>query len=125
MKVLVALLTIMATLSVFSPVVLAADFCDTAEGRVTEYCQDVAATKTGDRQIVGPDGIITNLTEAFSFFVGALSVIVIIIAGLRLTLGGSNPESVSKARNTIIYAIAGVVIAASAQLIVIFVLDRL
>ena len=50
---------------------------------------------------------------------GAISVIVLIIAAIRLIIfGGSNPQELSQTRNTIIYAGIGLAVALSAMGIV-------
>lgn len=54
-----------------------------------------------------------------------VSVLVIVLAGVRFIADADNPQETAKARKTIIYALAGLVIAISGQLIVVFVLDRI
>jgi hypothetical protein len=49
----------------------------------------------------------------------------IIVGGLRLVLSGGNPQTVTSARDSIIYALVGIVIAVLAQVIVVFVLDNI
>ena len=55
----------------------------------------------------------------------AISVLMIVIAGFRYIAGQGSPEEVAKARSTITYAIIGLLVAISAQVIVTFVLDKL
>lgn len=59
-----------------------------------------------------------------SIIVGIAAVIMIIIAGLRYVTSGGKDESVKGAKNTILYAIIGLVIVALAQVIVHFVLTE-
>jgi hypothetical protein len=60
-----------------------------------------------------------NLLFIVFGLLGAISVIVIIIAALRLIMfGGNNPQEVSKTKNTILYASIGLAIALSALAIV-------
>jgi hypothetical protein len=69
----------------------------------------------------------SNLTTIFQYlfgFVGALSVLIIVIAGLRFILANGDPQNVARARNTIIYAAVGLAIAVSAEIIVTFVLNN-
>ncbi|MBX4197632.1 hypothetical protein KW801_03715 [Candidatus Saccharibacteria bacterium] len=47
----------------------------------------------------------------------------IIVGGFRYITSGGNPESTKSARNTILYAIIGLVVVALAQLIARFVLN--
>ncbi len=55
---------------------------------------------------------------------GALALLIIVISGLRYILAGGDTAKVTKAKQAIIYALVGLVIALSAQAIVIFVVKR-
>jgi FtsH-binding integral membrane protein len=55
----------------------------------------------------------------------ALAILFIVIAGLRFVTAQGNPQEVSKARNTIVYAIVGLLIAIIAEAIVALVLKNL
>jgi hypothetical protein len=67
--------------------------------------------------------IITDVVNIFSVVVGLIAVIMIIIGGFRYITGGGSGD-VSGAKNTIVYALIGLVIVALAQVIVHFVLYR-
>ena len=68
--------------------------------------------------------IFKTVLNLLSYAIGFISVVVIIIAGLRMILSGGDPQTLNSARNAIIYAAGGIVIAAIAQIIVVFVLSR-
>jgi cytochrome bd-type quinol oxidase subunit 2 len=70
------------------------------------------------------NNIITDIINIFSIVVGIISVIMIIYGGFRYVTSGGDSGNVSSAKNTIIYAIIGLVIVALAQFIVQFVLDK-
>jgi hypothetical protein len=55
---------------------------------------------------------------------GAISLLFVVIGGLRYILSQGDPQGVSKAKQTIIYAVLGLVIAISAQAIVSLVILR-
>lgn len=57
--------------------------------------------------------------------VGALAFLMIVISGLRYILSGGDPQRMSKAKDGIIYALIGLVIAITAEAIVNFVVARL
>jgi hypothetical protein len=65
-------------------------------------------------------GIIVN---ALLLILGAVSVIVIIIAGITYTTSGGDANLVAKAKNTLIYAIVGLVVAILAYPIVNYVIS--
>lgn len=66
----------------------------------------------------------TNLLNILFGIIGALAFLMIVIAGLRYTLGGANSDTVASARRQIIYAGAGLVVIALAATIVNFVVDK-
>lgn len=55
---------------------------------------------------------------------GAVSLLIITIAGFRLVMSQGNPEGLSKARTAIIYALLGLLICISGTIIVRFVMVR-
>jgi len=70
------------------------------------------------------NAIIATVINIFSVVVGVVSVIMIIIGGLKYITSGGDSGNVTGAKNTILYAIIGLVIVALAQVIVNFVLSR-
>lgn len=84
-----------------------------------------ATSARGDDQtanLFGQTGIFKTITNVLLFVLGAVSVIMIIIGGLRYVISGGNSTAVTAAKNTILYAIVGVIIALLAYAIVNFVL---
>lgn len=69
--------------------------------------------------------IVHSIINIFSLIVGFVSVIMIIIGGLKYITSGGDSSNISGAKNTIIYAIIGIVIVALSQFIVSFVLTRI
>lgn len=55
---------------------------------------------------------------------GALALLIIIISGVRYILSGGDPQKAAKAREGIIYALVGLVVAISAETIVVFVVGK-
>ncbi len=68
--------------------------------------------------------IIVTVINIFSLVVGVISVIMIIIGGLKYITSGGDSGNVTSAKNTILYAIIGLVVVALAQIIVRFVIER-
>jgi len=69
--------------------------------------------------------IIETIINVLSIVVGAVSVIMIIIGGLKYVTSAGDSAGVQGAKNTILYAIVGLVIVIFAQTIVLFVIDRI
>ncbi len=70
------------------------------------------------------NSIIKTVLNIISLIVGVVAVIMIIFGGLKYITSGGDSNNVSGAKNTIIYAIIGLVIVALAQFIVQFVLNK-
>ncbi len=65
--------------------------------------------------------IVLSVINVLSWVVGAVAVIMIIIGGLRYVISGGDSNGISGAKNTILYAIVGLVVVLFAQVIVAFV----
>lgn len=68
--------------------------------------------------------LLTQAVNIFSAIVGVVAVIMIIAGGLKYITSGGDSNKVGAAKNTLIYAIIGLVIVALAQVIVHFVLQK-
>jgi hypothetical protein len=129
-----ALSLVLAFAAVLSPLALApvgaqdVGECLDSSGGISE-CLDTGAEATD------PDGtnedaserindIIRLVINIFSLIVGVVSVIMIIIGGLKYIMSGGDSSNVTGAKNTILYAIIGLIVVALAQVIVRFVLER-
>lgn len=71
-----------------------------------------------------PD-ILQNIVNLLLFLVGAISVIMLIIGGIRFIVSSGDAQQAASARNTILYSIIGVIVAVIAYGLVNFVLDSL
>lgn len=70
------------------------------------------------------NGIVTFIINIFSIIVAIIAVIMIIIGGVKYITSGGDSNNVTSAKNTILYAIIGLVIVALAQILVKFVLNK-
>jgi hypothetical protein len=62
-------------------------------------------------QLFGDGSIFTTIVNVMLFIIGAICVIMLIWGGIRYTTSAGNSASVTAAKNTIMYAIIGLVIA--------------
>lgn len=69
-------------------------------------------------------GTIRSVGNILVFLTGAISVLMIIIGGVRYALSGGDQGTITSAKNTILYAIVGVIISIAAYAIVNFVLSN-
>lgn len=68
---------------------------------------------------------IRQVANILIFIVGAIAVIMIIIGAIRYTIAQGDQNAITSAKNTIIYALVGIVVAVSAYGIVTFVTNSL
>ena len=134
-KLKVTLITIISSLTILVPAVMAPalahavttpnikgglncgsdlKFTDTPSG-----C-NVSDTKATDKI----NNIITLIINIFSVVVGIIAVIMIIIGGIRFILSGGDSAATGAARNTVLYAVVGLIVVALAQILVHYVLAR-
>ena len=133
MKKYISRITIAVTLMftvLFSGMALAID-CTTCSGDTTLNTQQAIECGTscasGNNQTPAQassklDDTIREVINVLSVAVGLVAIIMIIIGGFRYVTSGGKQESVASAKNTILYAVIGLVIVALAQVIVRFVL---
>jgi Type IV secretion system pilin len=66
-----------------------------------------------------------NILSIVFGIVGALALLMLVVSGLRYVISGGDPSRISKAKDGIIYALVGLLIAIAAQAIVAFVVGEL
>ncbi|HEU5121380.1 MAG TPA: pilin [Candidatus Saccharimonadales bacterium] len=90
---------------------------------VFEECannQDAAVCDGTSDTATNMMGIIIN---TLLYVIGIIAVIMIVVGGIRYSLSGGNASQVKEAKDTILYAVIGLVVAIMAFAIVNFVLD--
>lgn len=99
-------------------------------------CQDVTAGGIGSgadcakptnaaENLFGDGSIFNTVTNILLFLIGAISVVMLIIGGIRYVVSGGDQGAVTSAKNTILYAIIGIIVAFLAFAAVRFVTDQL
>ena len=72
----------------------------------------------------GVTKVVKAVISILSVVVGIVAVIMIIISGFKYVTSGGDSNKISSAKSTLIYALVGLVIAALAQFLVVFVLTN-
>ena len=88
--------------------------------------QEGAEAARGDgmpAELIGKNGVFTQITNTVLYIVGIVSVIMLIYGGLRYVTSGGDSKKVTDAKNTILYAIIGLIISILAFSIVNFVIN--
>jgi ABC-type Fe3+ transport system permease subunit len=74
----------------------------------------------------GPlNAVIVSAINLLSYVVGIVAVVMIIVAGFKYITASGDSNNIASAKNTLIFALIGLVIAASARIITAFVTDKL
>lgn len=87
--------------------------------------QGAETAETGSSKTNNLQSIIKLIVNIMLFLIGAISVIMIIVGGIKYTTSNGNAEMVKSAKNTITYAIVGLIVAIFAYAIVNFVIEQL
>ena len=131
---LLALATTMALWAVFSFSLITAPvyaqssnlivngLCEGSNLKISETSSSSACNSNGQSITDKVNNFLKRLINIFSAVIGVVAVIMIIFGGFRYITSGGNDTSVTSAKNTILYAVIGLIIVALAQLIVRFVL---
>jgi len=82
---------------------------------------DCAKGEDQQTDLFGPTGVFKTITNVLLYIIGAISVIMLIIGGIRYVVSGGDSSAVTSAKNTILYAIVGIVVAILAYALVNFV----
>ena len=96
-----------------------------ADGSSVADGVDCASTSGSAKSLFGNNGIFTTIINTLLYVIGALSVVMLIIGGIRYTVSNGTAAQVTAAKNTIMYALVGLVIAFLAYAIVNWVLGSL
>jgi hypothetical protein len=127
-KYLLAILCSVTILGATSGTALAATDC--ADNPAAPVCQ---VTGGSDTTVDSPDDATKNPTlqdrlktivNILLFILGAIAVIVIVISGIRYATSGGDSSAVKGAKDTILYAVVGLIVAILAYAIVNFVLGQ-
>ena len=86
---------------------------------------EAARCDTCPRDLFGDTGVFKQITNTILYIVGIIAVVMLIIGGIKYLLSGGDSKKVTDAKNTVLYAIIGLVIAFLAYAIVNFVIRAL
>lgn len=110
-------------MTMFAPSAVLAKSCD--NGTTVKEGVDCSQGNGQPTDLFGSSGIFTKIINAALFLIGAISVIMLIYGGIRYTISGGDSSAVTAAKNTIMYAIIGMVIALLAYAIVNWVVGQI
>lgn len=124
-----ALLIVMVAVGLALPLSVGSVF---AQNIFEEGCEGVSGStlceetpQTPGNPIFGPGGILSDVLQLVTILVGVASVIMIIVGGFQYITSAGDPSKVNSAKNTILYAVIGIVVVLFAQALVLFVIRRI
>lgn len=84
--------------------------CDATTGGASAgaSCAQGTGTPSG---LFTDGGVFTTVVNILLFVIGAISVIMLIVGGIRYTVSNGDSSQITTAKNTIMYAIVGLIIA--------------
>ncbi len=121
-NIIMAVLTLIlsATMLVFVGVPVQAESCGSAKQCITDGLT-ASGTSTTPNSF---SSVLTTVTNILLFLMGAISVIMIIVGGIRYATSQGDQTQMQSAKNTILYAVIGVVVSIAAYAIVSFVVTQ-
>lgn len=119
----VGLVAFVATCVASFPVVAATKPFDGACSVQGAGGSNVCKADGGD-PLTGPNGTLTKVASALALVAGIVAVIFVIVGGIKYIFSGGDSSATSSAKNTILYALIGLVVAVLAREIIIFVLGK-
>lgn len=123
------LLAVFAITSLSLAPVLVASTTVSAQTPQESLCEGSGGTYSGGKCNNGSAGskslpqFFKKLVNVLLFVIGAIAVIMVIVGGFRYVLSGGDQGAVTSAKNTILYAIVGLVVAILAYSLVNFVVN--
>ncbi len=81
--------------------------------------------KGSDNPVAGSNGIITKIIRLVQIAAVIMSTIMIILGGYTYVMSSGDPQKIKSAKDTILFALIGLAVAATAQGIISFVLNKL
>lgn len=95
----------------------AVDIC-AGNGANSTYCQNKTEGETKVKSVM------KSVVDVLLMTVGVISIIMIVVGGIMFALSSGDASKVTKARNMVIYAVVGLVVALFASAIINFVFNK-
>lgn len=122
-KMILISLGLVSTLGLLPAVAVHADAASDACDGIKLVDPNAKCDSADDGQ-AGFKKLIKKVINIFSIVIGTVAVIMIIIGGFRYIISGGDSSATKGAKDTIMYAVIGLVVVLFAQVIVIFVLSN-
>lgn len=118
-------LTRIITETITGAAAMATLFAGRAMALTIQEGADAARADGMPTDLVGDHGVFTQITNTILYIIGIVSVVMLIFGGFRYVVSGGDSKKVADAKNTILYAIIGLIISLLAYAIVNFVINTI
>ena len=98
--------------------------CNSSSSQICFDSLPGSPSKNGSATTIASSSEIQLVLQIIFGLIGSLAVLMIIISGVRYITSAGDPQKVNKAKDGILYSLIGIVVAASAEAIVAFVLGN-
>lgn len=120
--IVVSLLLFFSVTTLAAPALFAAQSQSDINARANnQACESIGGCSGGEAALSKTIATVINILSAIG---GIIAIILIIIGGVKYMTSGGDSNSAANARNTVLYAIVGLIIVVFAQVIVRFVLQQ-
>jgi hypothetical protein len=89
-----------------------------AASPLDDVCDNNSDSAICENKNDSSDDLVTTIVNTFLYVTGALSVLMIIVGGFQYVTSQGNSANVTKAKNTILYAVVGLIVSVLAFAIV-------
>lgn len=107
----------------FNPVEESCDQLSDEQRATSTICQEADNVGAED-DLTGTEGVIQRVANLIAIVGGIIAVIIIVVAGIQMTLSQGDPQKVKNSRNAIIYAAVGIGVIVVARSIIILIINR-
>lgn len=99
-------------------------FTPVTHAQISSGIDAATTTEMQGKTIDGSGGVVQTIVSVLLWVVGILSVIMIIWSGISYIMSSGDANKVTKAKNTLIYSVVGLILAILAAAIVNFVIKQ-
>jgi hypothetical protein len=123
LKIIIATCLVMVGIAATPLAVSAADENAGSDGNAATKISDGLKKVGGDKNTVSLEDQIKTIVNVMLFLLGAIAVIMIIIGGIRYATSNGDASATKAAKDTVLYAVIGLVVAILAYAIVGFIVN--
>lgn len=100
-------------------------YATVAHAQISEGIKSATTAEMQGKNIDGNNGLVKNIINVLLWVVGILAVIMIVWSGISYIISSGDSAKVTKAKNTLVYSVVGLIVAILAAAIVNFVINQI